>query len=364
MKVAVKSTYPQNDGWGKAARDYLKAFTLTSHEIKVQPIVLGSVLLNKLPDWIPPQLESDVPDVYFQQCLPQFFERFPNVRKHVGSCFTETRHLEQTGWVDRMNEMEELVVATEQEKLNLVDSGVTKPIHVVPMPMDFQALDVSGQLDGLASVINKRFAFYFIGELVDRKNIFDLLTAFWREFRKEDDAVLVIKTSVANNVDPIIANQKVQQLLQHVKATARMYDYPHHYPEVIFLLDRLSDENMVKLHNTCDCFITLSYGESTCRPLIDAAYKEKPVICTKGIGAIDSALNIAKVDSMEMPCVTAYPPVPFLYTSWETWMKPNVLHAQELMRMAYNNKLASSSVYNIKEKFSYESVAKQLDNIM
>lgn len=362
--IGVKSTYTQNDGWGKAARDYLKAFTLTSHEIRVQPIVLGSVLLQKMPDWVPAPLQDAVPDIYFQQCLPQFFERFPNIKRHIGSCFTETRHLEQTGWVDRMNEMDELIIATDQEKINLIDSGVTKPIHVVPMPMDFTLLDTTGELDGLAAAIRNRFAFYFIGELVDRKNVFDLLTAYWREFRKEDDVVLVIKTSVANNVDPALATAKVQELLHHVKATARMYDYPHHYPEVIFMLERLSDEGMVKLHNTCDCFITLSYGESTCRPLIDAAYKGKPAICTKGIGAIDSALNIAKVDSMEMPCVTAYPPLPFLYTSWETWMKPNLLHAQQLMRDAYNHKLSSSSIYNIKEKYSYESVARQLNNIL
>lgn len=362
--IVVKSTYPQNDGWGKAARDYLKAFTLTGQDIKVQPIVLGSVLLQQLPDWIPTQVQSELPDIFFQQCLPQYFERFPNVRRHIGSCFTETRHLQQTGWVDRMNEMDELIMATEQEKANLLDSGVNKPIHVVPMPMDFSTLDVSGELDGLASAINNRYAFYFIGELVDRKNVFDLLTAYWREFTRNDDVVLVIKTSVANNVDPMVAAQKVQQLLNQIKATARMYDYAHHYPEVIFMLDRLSDEGMVKLHNTCDCFITLSYGESTCRPLIDAAYKGKPVICTKGIGAIDSALAISKVDSMEMPCVTAYPPLPFLYTSWETWMKPSLPHAQQLMRQAYENKLSSSSIFNIKEKFSYESVARQLNNIL
>lgn len=359
MKVVVKSTYVQDDGWGKAARDYLKAFTLTGHNIEVQPIVLSKNVLKSLPDWIPPTAQANNPDVYFQQCLPQYFERFPSVRKHIGSCFTETRHLEQTGWIDHVNEMDVIVVATEQEAANLLESGAKPPIFVIPMPMDFSSLDYDGELTGLASSINRRYAFYFIGELVDRKNIADLLLAYWREFSYEDDVVLVIKTSA-----PPEALQQIQQWLHGLKNTVRLYDYPHHYPEVFFLLDRFTDEEMVRLHNTCDCFITLSYGESTCRPLIDAAYKGKPVICTGGIGAVDSALAISKVQSYEVPCFTSFPPLANIYTSWETWMKPDIMHAQKLMRDAYNNKLPSSSTVNIKGKFSYESVASRLNDIL
>lgn len=363
MKIVVKSTYAQNDGWGKATRDYLKAFTLTAHDITVQPIVLGSVLLKQLPDWIPPQTKNEVPDLFFQQCLPQYFERFSNIKRHIGSCFTETRHLEQTGWVDRLNDMDEIIVATQQEELNLIESGVSKKIHVVPMPMDFSQLSESGKLSNLEAHLSNRFAFYFIGELVDRKNIVDLLFAYWREFSLEDNVALVIKTSIGN-INATDMTTYASQFLESVKATARMYDYHHHYPEVIFLVDRLSEEDMVKLHNTCNCFITLSHGESTCRPLIDAAYKGKQIICTDGIGAIDPALTIAKVKSVETPCLVNRPPLPFLYTGWETWMKPDVLHAQHLMRQAYENKLAVSSIHNIKEKFSYESVAKRLNDIL
>lgn len=358
MNVVVKSTYVQDDGWGKAARDYLRAFTLTPHTIKVQPIVLSNNVLGSLPSWIPPQNDNNQPDVYFQQCLPQYFERFPNVRKHIGSCFTETRHLEQTGWVDHMNEMDAIVVATEQESANLIDSGVTKPVYVIPMPMDLSLLDQDGKLDALAASIRGRYAFYFIGELVDRKNLADLLLAYWREFSNED-VVLVIKTTA-----PPEAAHQIQQWVHGLKNTVRLYDYAHHYPEVFFLLERLTDEEMIRLHNTCDCFITLSHGESTCRPLIDAAYKGKPVICTSGIGAVDSALAISKVQSYEVPCFTSYPPLKNIYSGWETWMKPNVMHAQQVMRDAYNNKLPSSKAINIKGKFSYESVASRLNDIL
>lgn len=363
MKVLVKSTYPQNDGWGKAARDYLKAFTLTGQEIRVQPIILSNLLLKQMPDWIPPRVDNYKPDIFFQQCLPEYFERFPNIKKHVGSCFTETRHLQQTGWIDRLNEMDEIIVATNQEKVNLEESGLTKPTHVVPMPMNFDTLEEGGELDGLGLALNKRFAFYFVGECVERKNIFGLLTAYWREFTKDDDVVLVIKTSLGN-MEPTQATQTISQYIKQIRDTLRMYDYPHHYPEVLILTERLSDESMVKLHNTCNCFITLSYGESTCRPLIDAAYRGKPIICTAGIGAVDPDLAISKVNSQESPCTIASPPLKYLYTGWETWMKPDLLHAQKLMRDAYDNKLPSSSPVRIKEKFSYESVARQLNNIL
>lgn len=337
---------------------------MTEHNIAVQPIVLSQSILPQLPSWIPPQYDgASAVDVYLQQCLPNYLERFSGVKKHIGTCFTESRHLEQTGWIDHINEMDSFFVATNQEKLNLEESGVTIPVHVIPMPVNFSTLDVTGELDGLASAIKGRYAFYFIGELIDRKNILDLLVTYWREFTLEDDVVLIIKTNVGN-LPTEIAAEKVGQLINQIKGTVRMYDYPHHYPEVILMLEHLSDEKMVQLHNTCDCFITLSYGESTCRPLVDAAYKGKPIICTDGIGAVDPAIAISKIKSMEVPCVTSYPPIRFLYSSWETWMKPDILHAQHLMRQAYENKLPSSSLVNVKERFSYESVAARLNNIL
>ena len=362
MNIIVKSTYPQSDGWGKAARDYLKSFTLTPHAISATPIILSNMVLEKLPEWIPGKPTTNHPDVYFQQCLPQYFDRFGTFR-HIGSCFTETRHIQQTGWVDKLNEMDDIIVATEQEKENLEESGVTKRINVVPMPMDFSLLDgCNDELDGLVRSINGRFAFYFIGELVYRKNFLGLIQAYYREFTRDDDVVLVIKTSVGNLNGPD-TQKKLMEFMQYVHNVLRMYDYGHHYPEIILLVDKFSDLDIVKLHNSCDCFITLSYGESSCRPLLDAAYQGNHVICTHGIGALDKDLNIVPVQAYETPCATPTPPIHYLYSGWETWMVPDLLHAQEVMRDAYDGKLVVTS-RNAMRKFSYESVSDQLNNIL
>lgn len=76
------------------------------------------------------------PDVYFQQCLPDYFEPFNG--KNIGFAFTETRNLQYTGWVEKFNDMDEVWVATQQEKTNLIKSGVNKKILVIPMPMELK----------------------------------------------------------------------------------------------------------------------------------------------------------------------------------------------------------------------------------
>lgn len=360
MKILVKSTFPQSDGWGRSARDYLKAFIETKHNIRANPIVLSRTVLTpeEMPAWIPPNGNGFSPDVYFQQCLPDYFERFPHIKKHIGFTFTESRHLEKTGWTEKMMEMDEMWVATPQEKINLEESGITN-VKVVRMPMSFS--DTTETLPELKDLIAGRFAFYTVGEFVPRKNIEDLLLAYWREFKRHEDVVFVLKTNLGL-VKPEELGIYIKQQVDHLQKTYRLYEYSHHYPEVLIITEKLTDEEIIKLHNTCDCFISTSYGESTCRPLVDAAYAGNKIICTDNIGAADPLVKMEKVPSIEVPCIVNAPPLPYIYTGWETWMRINVSKLQGAMRLASQGQVETNSKDDIKKIFSYENIARQISD--
>lgn len=363
MKILIKSTFPQADGWGMSARDYLKAFTLTSHEVQAIPIVLSQQVLKpeQLPSWIPPNDITFKPDVYFQQCLPDYYEKYGHIKKHIGFCFTESRNLSKTGWVEKFNEMDEAWVATPQEKINLEESGVTTPIRVIRMPMEFS--DTEGQLDSLAEMIGGRFAFYFIGEWAPRKNINDLLLAYWREFKKSDEVVLVIKTNLGSLKGDEL-NTYIHQQIDFLQKTFRLHDYAHHYPEVLIIIEPLNNMEINQLHNMCSCFVNSACGESTCRPLVDAAFYGKPIICTAGIGATDPVIKLTTVEARREPCIVTHPPLPYLYSGWETWMKINVFDMQAKLRMGYEGKLPINAKEDIRNIYSYESIAREISNAL
>lgn len=363
MKILVKSTFPQSDGWGRSARDYLQAIVETENEVRANPIVLSRGVLQpeELPKWIPPNGEGFSPDIYIQQCLPEYFEVFPQIGKHVGLCFTESRKLQHTGWVEKFNDMDSVWVATPQEKVNLLDSDVKSNIDVVRMPMEF--LDEEGSLPEVTDIIGGKYAFYFVGEWVQRKNITSIILSYWREFSRSDDVILVIKTNITGapteEVSSIVKND-----IENLKKIYRLYEYSHHYPEVLIITESLTDRQVVQLHNSCNCFVNLAHGESTCRPLVEAAYREKPIICTEGIGSADDALLIHTVEAREEPCDVRLPPLPYLYTAWETWMVPDIFHAQAQMRAAYEKKLEANQRKDVQNVYSRSAITNQIKDVL
>ena len=355
MNILIKSTYPQTDGWGRAAMAYMECFYKTPHNVKSTPIVLSRQVSNSLPSWIKNVEPGFKPDVYFQQCLPDYFEPFNG--KNIGFAFTETRNLQYTGWVEKFNDMDEVWVATQQEKTNLIKSGVNKKILVIPMPME---LKVGNHIPYFKENIGDRYAFYFVGEYVERKNIEALISAYWREFSREEKVVLLIKTNYGG-VETEQLSKIIQQNLDVMRSRMRLYGYAHHYPEILFIPEYLTDEEMRDLHATCDCFVNASRGESTCRPLIDAALHNNTILCTEGIGCLDNDLDIVPIKSYETPCSAFQPPMRNIYTGWETWMEVDQLDLQNKMRAAFKEQKKSDNKDKV-TKYSYESVTRKIHN--
>jgi len=354
MKILVQSTYKQNDEWGRSALDYLRCFKMTGNEIRTKPIILSNQLRQENIDRVTEDPNFKY-DVIFQQCLPEYFESVPN---SIGMTFTETNHLDKTGWIEAMNSQNCMVVATEQEKNNLIDSGVTTPIYVVYMPMELKKGEPNNKFQ---RYIQDRYCFYFIGEYVERKNIEAIISAYWRTFKANEPVVLLIKTNYGG-VSSSDLLQHTHNVLGALRKKMRLYKYDHHYPEVIFITDHLSDQEMRDLHASADCFINASRGESTCRPMIDAALHNRRILCTDCIGSLDLDLDIQAVKSYEVPASANMPPLPYLYTGWETWREIDQIDLGKQMRLSVGKyAINEDKVY---EKYSYASVTSQLNYVL
>lgn len=322
--------------------------------MRATPIILSNQLRDSLPVWVNEDSNFKA-DFVFQQCLPEYFESYPLT---AGMGFTETAHLEETGWIDKFNRMDKVVVATEQERINLLNSGVTQPIYVINMPMELRG---GVESDSLRRYIGSRYCFYFVGEYVERKNIESLIMAYWREFKKEDGVVLLIKTGFGN-FSPAQVKEYAERNLINLQNRMRLYRYDYYYPEVIFMTEKLSDEEMANLHATADCFVCPSRGESTCRPLIEAAFNNRKILCTGGISANDDRLDITSVESREVPANAAQPPLPYLYTGWETWREIDVIDLQMKMRASVGTH--STNKENVKNLYSYEKIANDIKGLL
>ena len=99
----------------------------------------------------------------------------------------------------------------------------------------------------------------------------------------------------------------------------------------------LSEQAMIGLHNSCDCFITTSHGEAFCRGAAEALCCGNRIIIHDNIGIID----FVDEEDYEHIQVSSEPVFlkhyqslqsPDIYSSEEMWANPSLTSIQNQMR--------------------------------
>jgi glycosyltransferase involved in cell wall biosynthesis len=335
---------PENDGWSIAARRYLDALLMTGHKVAARPVYMGGNggKISKRAE-VAENTKLDKIDVLIQNVLPDLLESHNCY--NIGVFFTETRNLQKTGWVQKINLLDEVWVNSEMEKQSLVSSGVKVKINIVPIP--YKAPIAEPEPFNLQEADGK-YIFYFIGENNERKNILALVKAFHREFSPQEDVTLLIKT---NETD--LAGE-----INEWRTRARLRK--EYIPEII-IKSAISEQDIYSIHKMCDCFVCPSRGEAFCMPIMDALYFNNPVICTNNTFPMSIFYpNLIGVNSVETPIDCKHPPLPHIYTGNETWQEIDILDLQDAMRYEYKSREESDTRQFILDKFSYQAVANKM----
>ena len=175
----------------------------------------------------------------------------------------------------------------------------------------------------------KPYIFYHIGNIIDdRKNFRGILEAFVR--LNKPNTKLVVKAT---------CNQDVQINLPNV--------------EVINGL--ISDEEMDKLHDRCDCYVSFSKSEGVGMGPVEAALRDKPVIITNFGGSpeyVKTPYTIeCELQELERD--------DFLFKKGMVWGKPNPNQLLEFMRDAYDKKLRFMNHEHTKKLVGKENILEE-----
>ena len=114
-----------------------------------------------------------------------------------------------------------------------------------------------------------QYVFYFIGDHNDRSNIHDLIRAFNLEFTSQDDAILLLSTSI-QGMHPQQAQHTIYEEIKSIKQTMRIHGNLETYPREIIMTHNVIDDQILSLHKACNCFVSASHGESISIPALYA----------------------------------------------------------------------------------------------
>ena len=266
MKILWLGINSGNSGYDEAGKNYLRAIDKVGLDVVYRHINLGpnpsdysglEHLMTK---------DQIGCDVLIQHSLPSNFETDRRFSRNVGLFAWETDSICQS-WVKKCNLMTEIWVINQQQRKACFDSGVTVPVRVVPHTFDINKYFQKYKSDNpIITQLQKNtnFKFYTIGEFVRRKNYTALLKAFHTEFDPAERVDLVIKTS-RDGLSPEQCKEHVQKYCEEIRAGMKLYgNNIGPYRKEIIITDRLNENDLFCLHQTCNSFVSPSYGEAWC----------------------------------------------------------------------------------------------------
>lgn len=363
--------YRQNDGWGMASRDYIKAIATQIPSLTTRPIYFTNNTIDIDADISKHEkILSQTYDVVFQKTLPHCLAINRSIKKNVALFVLETNNISHSSCINNLNNIDEICVPSSQEAKCLKMSGVTTPVKIVSEAIDTELYNKNREHKiELPSSLNKTFKFYTIGEYIERKNLLDLVTAFHLAFEPTDNVSLIIKTH-RPGLSPGESLKFIQNQITDLKRKLNIRQF---YQQETIICDRLSDLDLIGLHNSCDCFVMPSCGEAFCRPAAEALILGKTPIVTDNTGMVDfiNNNNGFVINSRKEPVILNERTLSNdfdIYNAYEYWYRPNVFSLIDCMKKAYHMYKNDKQEYVRKqqigmdsyEQFSYNTIGKRI----
>lgn len=366
MNVLFIGPYRQKDGWGLAARDYIRSLaTKPNINLTTRPIYLapGNVDLS-FNDQNIIRYENNFYtkyDAVIQKVLPEYLFYDSRLGKNIGLFTLEINDLSNTSAIKNMNRLDEIWVVSEMEKQSLIKSGITKPVRSIGEPIDTKFMSIEDKLY-FDPRIDESFKFYTICENNYRKNLEDLIIAFNLAFNHYDKVNLIIKT-----------NGHPKQLSEWSNSIKKKLHINKKYNNEIFIPNEFSSEDIIKFHNAGDCFVSCSYGEAFCRPAAEALCRGKNPIVNKNTGMKDfiNDENGFLIKSHKTPVILENHPIAGnndYYNANQYWYKIDLYDLIEKMQTAFNMHKKDQANWTKKSDlgksqiklFTYESIGNRI----
>jgi glycosyltransferase involved in cell wall biosynthesis len=242
--------------------------------------------------------------------LKQYRDKY---KKLIAFTMWETTKLSPL-WVQCLNHYADAVfVPSEFCKKVFEESGVKRPIHVVPLGIDLEQYKYYDRPD-----YREKFRFLITGKMDSRKNYQAVVKAFLDEFPKNDDIELVIKTRGGSVVD-VPKDDRIKVIAE---------DY--------------SPDDLLHLYYDCDCFVYPSKGEGYGLPPREAMATGLPVIMTNFGSMVERVdpytfypIPVIMMEKVDYPTKHL---ISLEDQDLGEWVIPDIWELKQAMRKVYNNR--------------------------
>jgi len=355
--------YKDNSGIGQSCRRFIE---FLGSDIKKNLVIRPLYLINNIAapledngqyaEYENNNLKSY--DTLIQHTFPDYIEYHKDFGKNIAIVDIETIGIKHSGWPDRLNLMDEIWTHSIYSAQSLLMSGVTKRIKIIPEPYDVNTFLTTKETFFNYDPQKKPFIFYTIGQYSEKKNIKSIILAYLLEFNKNDNVKLFIKT-----YDYRKKNEDLENIITYdMSVIKNIIRKPlNHYADIDVLCGYLKNSDIVRLHQSSDCYVNAARGDGFGAGAIEAALCNKIIINTKNIGSSTyfNSTNSLMINSKESLVLSSNSEIKNIMTIYEKWYEPSVDELRECMRKAYrcSQEQKQNYIKNFdKNIFSYKQI--------
>lgn len=368
-KILYLGVYRDSGGWSQASRDYILAMDSVGLDVVPRHIKLDNSF-EPIPERLVELEKKDAAgcNIVIQHILPHLMTYDGSFDRCIGLFASETSNFIDSNWAENLNTMDEIWTINEQQMDAYFASGSNKRTNVVPHAINLEKFNEYYEPFPFTADLSNSTIFYYVGEFSRRKNLGDLIKAFHGIFDAADNVELVLKLN-RPSVDSEKLRGEITNFCQEVKKGLKRFTRPELYKSEIIITERLSEKDLMRLHNSCDCFVNPSYGEAFCLPLMDAYLLGNSVITGDKDGPSFYTPLGQHFEQIMEPCFGSFDAgLPNLYTSNESWFVPNILEMQQLMKDTHeyiqsNGKNKEDRSFD-KMRFSYETIGNRIKELL
>ena len=354
MNIKLVCPYREISGYGKISRTYYQSLLHTGYNIEIDDSFFKSIDERITLPKNNKKLKSIDKTLYV---IPP--DRIPHVDKSYPIKLTmfET-NLFPPHWVSELNQnYREVIVPCQYNVDGLKNSGYIGKISKVHCPIDSTDFDKNKEKLNL-NITGEPYIFYSILHWQPRKDYESLLISYFAEFTEKDNVLLILKTNHSGNA--------AFQTINEIKSKLAL----NYYPPVMIIPQHLTDDEIVSLHNSCDCFVSAHHAEGFGMGMAEAMLAKNSVVCTNYSGNTEfcndkTAYLVDYKEDIVYGMAQLAPDWALNFRGYMRWAQIDRLDLCRKMRIAYNQNKENYEGYNfVKQNFSYESIGKQLKDIL
>lgn len=364
MKINLTGAFRDSSGYGQFARGYAAAMHKAGWDISLEIISFEQNHSNhsKYGEICEKLLSKDNkhPEINIINMIPKVFHTFKKPgAMNIGFTMFEASKI-PAAWVQQCNQMDAILVPCKWNKDTFIASGVTVPVEVATPGIDPELYPIKTHV----GVHRPNFKFYSIFQWSERKNPSALIRAFISAFAGNQNVSLTLKTNLGD-----YSKEDGDTLRQEIKKIRDSIEVPS-YPNIFLKHEKLTQQQVIDIHMSHDCFVLPSRAEGLGLPYIESMMVGNPTIGTRYSGNLEfmTDSNSLLIDCQPEPVFNMRHRGGW-YTGDMLWAHPNVAQLAETMKYVCSNQadartMAASARNDLLERFSWDKQLASLKNTL